>query len=244
MQAELETLGRACRLDPARLDAFLAPDFHEFGASGGELTRSGTADRVAASTADGGDDLVPEQVRGQLVADGVVMVKYRLSANGRTTHRTSLWRRTTTGTWEMFHHQGTVVPPEAGTSRHLSVVVRRSPADVYAYAVDPAHLPRWAHGLAESEVHVEDGALVVDSPMGRVRIAFVERNDLGVLDHDVTLPDGTVVTNPLRVLAHPDGAEVLFTVRRLDLTDEAFERDCATVLADLDRLRGLLESAG
>ncbi|MCW2868410.1 MAG: polyketide cyclase [Marmoricola sp.] len=127
------------------------------------------------------------------------------------------------------------------TSRHLGVVVRRDPVDVYDYAVDPAHLPAWAHGLTDSDVRVEGDALVVDSPMGRVEIAFVARNDLGVLDHDVTLPDGTVVTNPLRVLAHPDGAEVVFTVRQLDLTDEAFERDAATVLADLERLRDLLE---
>ena len=126
------------------------------------------------------------------------------------------------------------------SSRHLSVVVRRGAADVYDYAVDPVHLPLWAQGLAESDVEVEDGALVVDSPMGRVRVEFVPRNDLGVLDHDVTLPDGTVVTNPLRVLDHPDGSELVFTVRQRDLTDEAFETDCATVLADLRRLRDLV----
>ncbi|GAB3664749.1 SRPBCC family protein [Nocardioides korecus] len=126
-------------------------------------------------------------------------------------------------------------------SRHLSVVVRRSAPDVYDYAADPAHLPLWAQGLAEGDVEVQDGVLVVDSPMGRVRVAFVPRNDLGVLDHDVTLPDGSVVTNPVRVLAHPDGAEIVFTVRQLDLTDEAFETDCATVLADLRRLRDLVK---
>ena len=127
------------------------------------------------------------------------------------------------------------------TSRHVSVVVRRSATEVYHYAVDPDHLPLWAHGLADSEITRDGDDLVVSSPMGLVRVTFVPRNDLGVLDHDVTLPDGTVVTNPVRVLAHPDGAEVLFTVRRLDLTDEAFNADCATVLADLGRLRDLVE---
>ncbi|MGV7904417.1 SRPBCC family protein, partial [Mycobacterium kansasii] len=57
---------------------------------------------------------------------------------------------------------------------------------------------------------------------------------------DVTLPDGTVVNNPLRVLVHPDGAEVLFTVRRLGASDADFDRDCATVLADLERLRSVM----
>ena len=126
-------------------------------------------------------------------------------------------------------------------SRHVSTVIRRDPQEVYAYAADPAHLPRWAAGLAQSEVRVEGDTLVADSPMGEVRVRFVPRNDLGVLDHDVTLPTGTVVTNPMRVLAHPAGAEVLFTVRQIELTDEELERDVRTVEQDLDRLRSILE---
>ena len=78
--------------------------------------------------------------------------------------------------------------------------------------------------------------------MGRVKVRFVERNAFGVLDHDVTLPSGTVVTNPVRVLAHPNGAEVVFTVRQIDLDDAEFDRDIETVAADLDRLAGLLSS--
>ena len=126
-------------------------------------------------------------------------------------------------------------------SRHVSTVVRRDPAEVYAYARDPAHLPRWAAGLAQGEVEVVDDAVVVDSPMGRVSVTFVAGNDLGVLDHDVTLPSGVVVTNPLRVLAHPDGAELLFTVRQLTMTEGELDRDAATVHDDLLRLKGLLE---
>ena len=57
---------------------------------------------------------------------------------------------------------------------------------------------------------------------------------------DVTLPDGTVVNNPLRVLAHPDGAEVVFSVRQLGMTDEEFDRDCAAVAADLASVKDLL----
>lgn len=72
--------------------------------------------------------------------------------------------------------------------------------------------------------------------MGTVRVRFVPRNDLGVLDHDVTLPSGTTVTIPVRVLPHPDGAEVVFTVRRIELTEEEFERDVRAVADDLARL--------
>ncbi len=126
-------------------------------------------------------------------------------------------------------------------SRHLSRVVAASPAVVYAVASDPDRLPEWAAGLASAAVTREGDDLVVDSPMGRVRVRFVPRNELGVLDHDVVLPDGETVTNPVRVLTHPDGAEVLFTVRQLGMTDEEFDRDCATVEADLARLAGLVE---
>ena len=126
-------------------------------------------------------------------------------------------------------------------SHHVSRVVAAPPHEVYDVAADPANLPRWASGLAQAEVEVRGDVLVVQSPMGEVTVRFVPRNDLGVLDHDVTLPDGTVVTNPFRVLAHPDGSEVLFTVRQLGLTEEEFERDCATVAQDLEALGSLVE---
>lgn len=132
--------------------------------------------------------------------------------------------------------------PSETPSRHVSAVVRRTPAEVYDFAADPAHLPLWAAGLAQSEVTVDGDTLLVDSPMGRVTVRFVPRNEYGVLDHDVTLPSGTTVTNPVRVLAHPDGAEVLFSVRQIELTDEEFERDLGLVAADLERLRNLLEA--
>ncbi|WP_311199402.1 GNAT family N-acetyltransferase [Dietzia cinnamea] len=75
--------------------------------------------------------------------------------------------------------------------------------------------------------------------MGRVSVRFVPRNELGVLDHEVTLSDGTVTYNPLRVLPHPEGAEVVFTLRGVD--DDEFEPDAAMVAEDLARLRAVFE---
>jgi len=126
-------------------------------------------------------------------------------------------------------------------SRHLSVHVDRPAAEVYAYAADPAHLPEWAEGLAGGIAQV-DGEWVADSPMGRVVVRFAPPNDLGVLDHDVVLPDGTTVTNPLRVLADGEGSEVVFTLRRQPGTDDAaFAADAAAVAADLAGLTRVLE---
>lgn len=129
-------------------------------------------------------------------------------------------------------------------SIHVSTVLPHDPSAVYDYARDPAHLPDWAAGLARSAVVVEGDVLTADSPMGTVTVRFAERNDLGVLDHDVTLPTGEVVANPMRVLAHPDGAEVVFTIRQRDLTDEQLAADAALVEADLHRLGERLAALG
>ena len=127
-------------------------------------------------------------------------------------------------------------------SRHLACVIGVAPEAVYAFASDPDNLPAWSAGLAQSEVTRHDDVLTVDSPMGRVIVRFVPRNEFGIVDHDVTLPSGVTINNPFRVMVHPDGSEVLFTVRQIAMTDEEFERDCTTVLEDLARLKMLLEA--
>lgn len=128
-------------------------------------------------------------------------------------------------------------------SRHLSVSIAAPARPVYDFAADPTHLPTWAAGLAHSAVEQVGDAWFVLSPMGRVRVDFVEPNDLGVLDHTVTLPGGEAMLNVMRVI--PDGAdcEVVPTVRhRPDMTDQQFEDDCTAVAADLSALRALMES--
>lgn len=127
-------------------------------------------------------------------------------------------------------------------SHHVSRVITATPSAVYEFASNVENLPRWAAGLAQADVVRDGDKLLVESPMGRVEVRFIARNDFGVLDHDVTLPSGTVVTNHVRVLAHPDGAEVVFTVRQIELDDSEFDRDIETVAADLDRLAVLLNS--
>jgi len=131
----------------------------------------------------------------------------------------------------------------AAASVQVARVTTASPQVVYAIAADPRRLPEWAHGLAESSPRVRpDGVVEVDSPYGVVTVAFVPRNDLGVLDHLVTLPDGTQVLNPLRVVAHPRGAEIVFTVRRTPgTTAQEHEADAAAVQRDLDTLAALAE---
>jgi len=126
-------------------------------------------------------------------------------------------------------------------SRHVSQVVHADPGAVYDFASEVDNLPAWAAGLTSAPVRRVGDELLVDSPMGEVSVRFVPRNDLGVLDHDVRLPSGTVVRNPVRVLPHPDGCEVVFTVRQVELSDDEFDRDVEAVARDLARLRDLTE---
>lgn len=126
------------------------------------------------------------------------------------------------------------------TSRHVTTDIARPAVEVYEYAFDAGNLTEWAIGLANGALTREpDGTLRLDSPMGEVHVEFVPRNDYGVLDHIVTLPDGTAVHNPLRVIPNGESAcEVDFTVRRRDdMDDAAFEADITAVAEDLARLR-------
>ncbi|RMI42847.1 SRPBCC family protein [Streptomyces triticirhizae] len=129
-------------------------------------------------------------------------------------------------------------------SRHLGVAIDRAPDEVYAYASDPANLPAWAHGLGTSIERIDGRWVAEDSPLGRIVVTFAPRNELGVLDHDVTLPNGETVHNPFRVIAYGEGSEVVFTLRRREgMSDADFDRDAEAVAADLTRLRELMESA-
>ncbi|MEU8791414.1 SRPBCC family protein [Streptomyces sp. NPDC048643] len=129
-------------------------------------------------------------------------------------------------------------------SRHLSVPIDRTVDEVYAYASDPENLPAWALGLGGSIKKIDDQWIAESSPMGRVVVTFVPRNELGVIDHHVTLPSGEAVYNPVRVISDGEGSEVVFTLRRQPrMTDADFERDADMVTGDLNRLRELMESA-
>jgi hypothetical protein len=128
-------------------------------------------------------------------------------------------------------------------SVHVSTSIDRPADDVYSYVTDPANLSTWAAGLAQSPLRQVDGEWVADSPLGRVTVAFVDPNDLGVADHDVTLPSGETVTNPMRIFANGDGCDVVFSVRRLATMSESdFAADVDAVARDLDSLRSVMES--
>jgi len=126
-------------------------------------------------------------------------------------------------------------------SVHVSASIERPAAEVYAFIADPRNLSHWAAGLADHPVELVDGQWVADSPLGRVIIAFAPANDFGVADHDVTLPSGETVTNPMRVVPNGDGCDVVFTLLRRGMSDAEFAVDVDAVTRDLAALRARLQ---
>ena len=114
---------------------------------------------------------------------------------------------------------------------------------VYDYARKMENLPSWASGLAAG-ITQRGGQWFAASPMGEVRIDMAEPNDFGVLDHDVTLPDGNRVHNAMRVTPCGEGSLLSFVVLRLPgVGQAAFDADVAHVRKDLAALKKLLEDA-
>ena len=126
-------------------------------------------------------------------------------------------------------------------SKHISVSINRPANEVYEFASNPENLPQWAAGLSGSIENVK-GDWIAESPMGRVKVEFAEKNKFGILDHDVTLPSGEKIYNPMRVFPNDDGSEVIFTLyQRSDLSDQMFAEDAEAVAKDLEKLKSLLE---
>lgn len=128
-------------------------------------------------------------------------------------------------------------------SQTISVTIAALVARVYAFAANPANLPLWAPSFCKS-VELAGGEWVVQSPAGRVVFAFAPPNDLGVLDHTVTLPSGQKLTNPMRVIPNADGSEIIFTLfQHAGMSDQQFQEDAEHVLSDLHTLRRILEAS-
>ncbi|MDO3441896.1 SRPBCC family protein [Agrobacterium sp. V1] len=128
-------------------------------------------------------------------------------------------------------------------SRIIHLSVEKPWAQVYGFVSDPQNMPRWAAGLGGGLKPDGNDWIADGGPLGEVRVNFAPANEFGVIDHVVTLPDGLKVYNALRVTPNGSGAEVSFTLLRLDgMTDEEFEQDASAITADLETLKSLLEA--
>jgi hypothetical protein len=126
-------------------------------------------------------------------------------------------------------------------SRHVSISINHPANEVYEFASNPENLPKWAAGISGSVKNV-NGDWIAESPMGRVKVKFADKNRFGILDHDVTLPSGETFYNPMRVFPNKDGSELIFTLyQRSGMSDKDFRNDEKQIKADLEKLKALIE---
>ncbi|MFJ2666871.1 DUF4440 domain-containing protein [Nocardia fluminea] len=107
---ELRLLDPTVRSSPELISELLDPEFVEIGASGRRWSRSEIITMVAEEAARSAEPISALDVRGELLADGVVHLTYTSESGGRRAFRSSLWRRTKHG-WRLYFHQGTVSAP-------------------------------------------------------------------------------------------------------------------------------------
>jgi len=127
-------------------------------------------------------------------------------------------------------------------ARTFSISIREDWQALYERIWHPAFFPKWATGLAESDLRQEDDLWCADGPEGPIRVRFTPHNAFGVMDHFVETGDGGAVHVPLRVIRNGEGAEVMLTLfRQPGMDEERFAADARWINRDLKALKALIE---
>jgi len=124
--------------------------------------------------------------------------------------------------------------------KNISTSINRSVDEVYQFASNPVNFPKWVAFV--KSVAKENDLWLAETDLGEIKIEFAPQNDFGIIDHWVTLPDGTKVNNPIRVIANGKGSEIIFTLFWLpERTEEEYNQDAKAVERDLQTLKKILE---
>ncbi|EXS69933.1 hypothetical protein [Sphingobium sp. Ant17] len=123
-------------------------------------------------------------------------------------------------------------------ARTYSISIDRDWRALYDSIWLPDVFPKWASGLAESNLRQEGDRWMADGPEGPVTIRFTPHNAFGLMDHYVDAGNGQEIHVPLRVIANGEGAEVMLTLfRQPGMDDEMFARDAKWITRDLRALK-------
>lgn len=126
-------------------------------------------------------------------------------------------------------------------AKQISISINKPAAEVYEFTSNPENLPKWVPSFFRS-IRKDGEYWIADSPLGEAKVKFVEKNNFGILDHYIDLPNGLKVYNPLRVIKNNEGSEVVLTLFRLPgVSDEEYNRDAKSVMGDLKKLKEVLE---
>ena len=126
-------------------------------------------------------------------------------------------------------------------AKNISISMNSPKDTVYRFASNPENFSKWL-AFVKSVSKISENVWNAETTLGTIEIELTSKNQFGIIDHVVKLPDGNTVTNPLRVIENNIGSEVIFTLFKLPgKTDAAFEEDATLVEADLKKLKELLE---
>lgn len=131
------------------------------------------------------------------------------------------------------------------SARTYSISIGHEWRALYERIWRPDFFPKWASGLAESDLRKDGDHWLADGPEGPIRIRFTPYNDYSVMDHFVETGNGHTVYVPLRVVQNGDGAEVMLTLfRQPEMDDQRFAADAKWVNRDLKSLKTMIEHGG
>lgn len=127
-------------------------------------------------------------------------------------------------------------------SRTITVGINREAGDVYRFLAAPVNYPRWAPVVGDGFTKIDTLTWQAELPFGPRTIRFSPFNNYGVLDHSEQAPGQTPIVNPMRVLAGPNAAHLVFTFyRRDEMDDVQFRSAIEWIHADLLAFKSLME---
>lgn len=124
----------------------------------------------------------------------------------------------------------------------ISIKIEKPKDEVYQFASNPENFPQWL-AFVQSIKKISGDSWKAETTLGAVTIDLFPENKLGVIDHNVTLPDKTVVHNSLRVMENGTGSKVVFVLFEMPGKTEAdYKKDADAVRADLNKLKQIMEA--
>lgn len=129
-------------------------------------------------------------------------------------------------------------------SHTLTFPINCGYAAAYDFLSDPSTFGEWA-GLAAGTYREikETGQWTGLASNGEWRYRFTPPNKFGVLDHEISFPDGSSMLYPMRLIPNERGCEIQFTYFASDgVEGDAFDSIVEWIGLDFEVLKSLLET--
>ncbi|HRP57205.1 hypothetical protein [Agriterribacter sp.] len=126
--------------------------------------------------------------------------------------------------------------------KNISISIDKSADKVYQFASSPENFPLWVEFIKSMTKETEN-LWLAETDLGNIKIQFVPKNEFGIIDHLVILPDTSTVNNSMRVIDNGTGSELVFTLFWMpNRTEEEFNQDAKLVEKDLTKIKTILET--